>query len=74
MGYDDPTFVEYDLDSEDEKWLAQYCGSEVRAPRSRHVAAGAAVLRVVLTGPERPRAEQIEMMLALLSHTRSVPP
>lgn len=30
VGYDDPIFVEYDLDSEDEVWLAAYNGSEVR--------------------------------------------
>ncbi|PSC68541.1 enhancer of polycomb 1 [Micractinium conductrix] len=28
VGYDDPILVEYDLDSEDEKWLKQYNGSE----------------------------------------------
>ena len=31
VGYDDPIFVEYDMDSEDERWLRQYNGSEVGA-------------------------------------------
>lgn len=31
VGYDDPTFVEYDLDSEDEKWLKVYNENVVRA-------------------------------------------
>jgi hypothetical protein len=31
VGYEDPIFVEYDLDSEDERWLKQYNGSEVGA-------------------------------------------
>ncbi|KAL4437402.1 hypothetical protein ABPG75_004541 [Micractinium tetrahymenae] len=28
VGYDDPILVEYDLDSEDERWLREYNGSE----------------------------------------------
>jgi hypothetical protein len=32
VGYEDPILVEYDLDSEDERWLKQYNGNEVRQP------------------------------------------
>lgn len=44
MGYDDPIFVEYDLDSEDEAWLAAYNGTEVRRTCLRSSALRHAVL------------------------------